>query len=113
MVTYGHSSAWATLLRRATVAQVRDPLTRSDRADSSAVWLDDHGVPERYDAAGALGDAGIDAAWLEDVSPRVPLDALGAVVARSLMATATATALLDHVERSKTRISELIAAGTS
>jgi hypothetical protein len=29
------------------------------------------------------------------------------------MATATATALLDHVERRKTRIPELIAAGTS
>jgi hypothetical protein len=99
-------------LRRAAAARVRDPLTRSDRADSIAVWLDDHGVPERYDAAGALVDAGIDAAWLEDVSPRVPLDALGAV-ARSLMATATATALLDHVERRKTRIPELIAAGTS
>src|SRR5437764_1560768 len=97
---------------RAAAAETLDPLARSDREDDVAAWLDDHGVPDSYDAAGTLVDAGLDAAWLEGLAQRVPADALRAVV-HSITATATARTLIDQVERGTTRICELLAAGKS
>jgi signal transduction histidine kinase len=93
----------------AAAAETLDPLARSDREDDIAAWLDDHGVPDSYDVAGTLVDAGLDAAWLEGLAQRVPADALRPVV-RSITATATASTLIDQVERGTTRISELVAA---
>jgi signal transduction histidine kinase len=84
-----------------------DPLTRSDREDAVADWLDDHDVPESYDAAGALVDVGFDLEWLEHVAARVPAETLTAVV-RTLVVIATAGSLVDQIERSTTRISELV-----
>jgi CRP-like cAMP-binding protein len=60
------------LAARTAAAQRLDPLARSDREDSVAAWLDDHGVLDSYDAAGTLVDAGLDAAWLEGMAQRVP-----------------------------------------
>jgi signal transduction histidine kinase len=94
---------------RAAAAEQLDPLARSDREDDVAAWLDDHGVPDSYDVAGTLVDAGLDAAWLEGLARRVPAAALRPVV-RSLTATATASTLIDQVERGTTRICELVAA---
>jgi signal transduction histidine kinase len=94
---------------RGTRAEQLDPLARSDRVDSIAAWLDDHGVPESYDPAGSLVDAGLDAAWLETVAQRVPPEALQAVL-RTITVTATAGVLVDQIERSTTRISDLVEA---
>jgi signal transduction histidine kinase len=94
--------------RRRRVEQL-DPLARSDRVDSVATWLDDHGVPESYDPAGSLVDAGLDAAWLEMVAQRVPPEALQAVL-RTITVTATAGVLVDQIERSTARISDLVEA---
>ena len=97
------------LASRTAMAERLDPLARSDREDIVAAWLDDHGVPESYDAAGTLVDAGLDAAWLEGLAQRVPPEALRAVL-RTITVTATAGSLVDQVERSMMRISELVAA---
>ena len=86
-----------------------DPLARSDCEDEIAAWLQDHDVSESYDAAGALVDAGFDVTWLEGVAKRVPPEALSAVV-RTLAVIATAGSLVDQIERSTTRISQLVAA---
>jgi signal transduction histidine kinase len=93
----------------AASAEPLDPLARSDREDGVAAWLDDHGVTESYDAAGTLVDAGLDAAWLEDVAQRVPPETLVGVV-RTITVGAAARSLVDQLENSTRRISELVAA---
>jgi signal transduction histidine kinase len=100
------------LTARAVGAARLDPLVRSDREDLVTAWLDDHGVPDSYEAAGTLVDAGLDAAWLEGLAQRVPPEALGAVL-RIVITAAAATALVDQVGRATTRISELVAAVSS
>ena len=92
---------------RSAIAEPLDPLARSDREESIAAWLDDRGIPESYDAAGTLVDAGVDAAWLETVAQRVPPEALPGVL-RVITVTAAAGALVDQVERSTMRVSELV-----
>jgi signal transduction histidine kinase len=94
---------------RGTRAEQLDPLARSDRVDSVAAWLDDHGVLESYDPAGSLVDAGLDTAWLETVVQRVPPEAVPAVL-RTITVTATAGVLVNQIERSTTRISDLVEA---
>ena len=105
----GLNDVTRALATRAAAEEKLDPLARSDREDDVAAWLDDHGVPDSYDAAGTLVDAGLDAVWLEGLAQYVPADVLRAVV-RSLTATATASTLIDQVERGTTRICELVAA---
>jgi signal transduction histidine kinase len=97
------------LAARSAAAERLDPLEHSDREDIVAAWLDDHGLLESYDTAGTLVDAGLDAAWLEALAQRVPPEALHAVL-RTITVTATAGSLVDQVEHSTTRISELVAA---
>jgi signal transduction histidine kinase len=108
-VSAGLKGLRSELAARTAAAPRLDPLARSDREDIVAAWLDDHSVPDSYEAAGALVDAGLDAAWLEGVAQRVPPEALHAVV-RTLTVIATAEALVDQVEHGTTRISELVAA---
>jgi len=108
-LTDGLTEVRRAMVARAAAAETLDPLARSDREDAVAAWLDDHGVPDSYDVAGTLVDAGLDAAWLEGTAQRVPVEALRGVL-RAIAATATASTLLDQVERGTTRISELVAA---
>jgi signal transduction histidine kinase len=97
------------LAARSAAAEKLDPLEHSDRGDSIAAWLDDHGVSDSYDAAGTFVDAGLDVAWLEGVARRVPPEALLAVL-RMITVMATAGALVNQVERSTMRVSELVGA---
>jgi signal transduction histidine kinase len=85
------------------------PLARSDRADTVAAWLDAHGVADAWDLGPSLVDAGLDVPWLEDLAARVSPTALGAAMGW-LAATTTANQLIDLVERSTERISELVRA---
>src|SRR5437764_7550517 len=94
---------------RAATAQPLDPLARSDREDTIAAWLDDHGVPDSYDVAGTLVDAGLDAAWLEGLAQRTAPATLRAAV-RWIVVTVAGLSLIHQVERSATRIAELVAA---
>ena len=85
------------------------PLARSDRTDTVAAWLDARGVADAWDVAPALVDAGLDVPWLEGLAARVPPGALDAAMAW-LAATTTANQLIELVERSSERISELVRA---
>ena len=53
------------------------PMETSDREDAMADWFDDHGVPGGYELAPVLVAGGLDPAWLDEVSGRVPADLLG------------------------------------
>jgi signal transduction histidine kinase len=85
------------------------PLARSDRADAVSVWLDARGVAKSWDLGPSLVDAGLDVPSLEGLAARVPPDAVSAAM-RWLAATTTANQLIDLVERSSERISELVRA---
>ena len=97
------------ILERATAALPLAPLERSDREEAIASWLEAHAVADAWDIAPPLVDAGLDVAWLEDLPSRVPPAALGDAV-RWLAAAATSCGLIDAVDRSTGRISELVKA---
>jgi signal transduction histidine kinase len=111
------ATAWRSKLDRlrqevtlaARSKQALDELDRSDREDSVAAWLGDRGIPQTWEAASTLVDVGLDTAWLDDVAERIPPHALSAVV-RWLIVTVTGHVLVEGLERTTSRISELIAA---
>ncbi len=94
---------------RMVLAKPLDPLARSDREDSIATWLDEHGVGEGWNIAPTLVSAGIDVDWLETLATELPGGSLGAVVAW-LDADLTVSGLINEIEHSTERISDLVKA---
>ncbi|MDB6037478.1 MAG: Cyclic nucleotide-binding protein [Verrucomicrobiales bacterium] len=90
-------------------APVLDHLERSDRAETISTWLDSHGVASAWDIAPTFVNAGLDAAWLEELVSKLPTashaDALGWLEARLNLKS-----LLTQVEQSTGRIAELVKA---
>ena len=86
-----------------------DPLARSDREDSMSGWLDAHGVPDGWDLAPTLIEAGLDEAQLEALALRVGDAALGDTLAW-LAAVHASHDLSRQVEQSVGRISDLVGA---
>ena len=86
-----------------------DALEQSEREDELGVWLDDHGIADSWDLASTFVRVGLDVQQLDDFATRIepasPADALA-----WLEATLTTTELLDEIEHSTVRISELIQA---
>ncbi len=85
------SEHWQHLLNAAQEASERkapelDHLARSDHAESVASWLDSHGVAGAWDLAPTLVNAGLDSAWLAELTDKLPpashADALGWLEAR-------------------------------
>jgi signal transduction histidine kinase len=87
---------------------VLDELDRSDREEAIARWLEARGMPESWEAASTLVDVGLHTAWLDDLAKRIPPHALNAVL-RWLAVTITGHLLVDGLERTTSRISELVA----
>ncbi len=94
---------------RATLAAQWDTLARSDREQELADALDAHGLADAWELAPGLTDAGLDAVWLEWLAPQVPAEVLGDVLGW-LDASLAARGLLDEVEQSTRRVSELVEA---
>jgi signal transduction histidine kinase len=96
-------------LQRLANAPPLDHLERSDRADSIATWLDAHGVADAWEVAPTFVSAGLDSAWLEEFTAKIPAtshaDALGWLEARLNLKS-----LLSQVEQSTGRIAELVKA---
>ena len=84
-----------------------DTLTRSDREDEIALWLEDHGVEEAWEISPTLVGANLGMADLELVQETVPSGALAGAL-RYLEAALGVTGLVDEVEESTARISKLI-----
>jgi signal transduction histidine kinase len=84
-------------------------LDRSDRADALGTWLQNHGIASAWDLAPSFVEAGLDLAWLEEVTAKLPTashaDALGWLEARLSLKI-----LLRQVEQSTGRIAELVKA---
>jgi signal transduction histidine kinase len=105
---------WQHLLNAAQEAATRnhpelDHLARSDGAETIANWLDTHGVASAWDVAPTFVHAGLDVAWLDELTARLPpasyADALGWLEARLSLKS-----LVGEVEQSTGRIAELVKA---
>lgn len=94
---------------RLVKAPALDHLERSDRADMIASWLDEQGVATAWDLAPTFVNAGLDKAWLEEATGKLPAasraDALGWLEARLNLKE-----LVSQVEQSTARIGELVKA---
>jgi len=86
-----------------------DSLERSDCEERVAASLARHGVARAWELAPALVDAGCDAAWFEDVAAQFPQGALPDLLAR-IAASLVIRNLLEEIEHSSSRISELVRA---
>lgn len=87
----------------------RDALARSDAEDALALWLDEHRVPDAWECAPALVDAGLDAARLQGLDGAFAGDALEAAV-EWLASTLSMATLAGQLEGSAGKISTLVKA---
>jgi len=83
-------------------------LERSDLEDEVAVWLEDRGVEEAWDLSSTLVDAGLGVADLKLVESAVPPLMLADAL-RYLETVLGAARLVDEIEASSMRISNLVA----
>jgi signal transduction histidine kinase len=97
------------LAQRATAPAPMDSLERSDCEEAIAACLLRHGVARAWEMAPALVDAGSDPAWFDRVYAQFPAEAWPDFLAR-IAASLTIGTLLDQIENSTGRISDLVRA---
>lgn len=93
----------------AAVAPPLDPLATSDREEALAGWLAERGIADGWELAPALAGAGLSADRLGALADEVGAGAFPAAVGW-LAATLATAALLDAVEASAIRVSDLVGA---
>jgi signal transduction histidine kinase len=86
-----------------------DALERSDREQELGAWLDAQAVEEAWTLAADLAEGGFDVPALAAIDARFPPQAFSTVL-RRITASLQITRLLDEMESSTTRISELVRA---
>jgi len=84
-----------------------DSLDRSDREENLAGWMEHHGVKDAWILAPDLVDAGCTQQTLEQVAARLPKEYLGVALSR-LTASLNINRLVDEIENSVKKISELV-----
>jgi signal transduction histidine kinase len=92
---------------RAPSVALLDALARSDREQEMVEALDVLGVEDGWQLANGLTDVGLDVPWLRCLADRVPAEALADVL-RWLGASLGAEGLLDEIEQSTRRVSDLV-----
>ena len=97
---------WAKFAGPATAL---DTLERSDKEESFADWMGARGIPEPWELAASLVDTGSTLELLDEVASRVPPELLSDVL-RRLAASFSVSRLLDEIESSTFKISELVQA---
>jgi signal transduction histidine kinase len=95
--------------RTAKASGELSPMETSDREDALAEWFDAHDVQGGYDLAPVLVAGGLDLAWTEEVSERVPPGLLEGAM-RWLAYTVETENLMREIEDSVHRISGLVGA---
>jgi signal transduction histidine kinase len=105
---------WQSLFDAAQEASERTPpeldhLARSDRAESVAHWLDARGVAGAWDLAPTFVHAGLDSAWLAEMTAKLPA-ASHANALSWLEARLNLKSLVSQVDQSTARIAELVKA---
>ena len=84
-----------------------DSLTRNDREEEVLTWLEQHRIADAWKLASILVNAGLDRGWLEEVGQQFPGEAIGDVLGW-MTATLSLQELSQQVERSISRIAELV-----
>ena len=90
-------------------APTLSPLEASDREDELSDWLGDHGIRAGWQIAPTFVQAGLDVAWLDQVTDTVDVSTLEGAV-RWLNYTVETELLMNEIEDSTTRISTLVGA---
>jgi signal transduction histidine kinase len=85
------------------------PLERSDREDVLGTWLDERDIADAWDLAPPLVEAGLSCDDIEALEALLGANALGATLGW-LSCAVSAANLLDTVEHSSARVSELVQA---
>ncbi|GAX44873.1 hypothetical protein NIES4075_58920 [Tolypothrix sp. NIES-4075] len=86
-----------------------DTLTQSDKEDEVTDWLEDHDVSNAWKLAPTLVSASIDAEKLDTLADNIPQDCLSNVLTW-LEAALASGGLINDIEQSTSRISELVKA---
>jgi signal transduction histidine kinase len=96
-------------IEQAGAQSALDTLERSEREEEFAEWLDNHNVPNSWDLAASLVDAGCNRNTLEQVANQIPAEFLADALVR-VTASITISRLLEEIESSVGKISELVRA---
>lgn len=94
-------------LEAALNAPTLDPVLRSDREEQLARALEEVGVPNAWEVAPQLAEAGLGSAWIEELRFCVPAAAIPEAVAW-VQASLSGAALVKSVRDGSTRISDLV-----
>jgi signal transduction histidine kinase len=109
-LTDAHLAALETARRTADVADLGlDPISRSDREDALAFFLEDRGIAEAWDLAPALVAAGLDLETITELADDLPAEAVGDGLRWVASGVAIRT-LVDEVRRGAERITALVQA---
>ena len=98
-----------TLVGRAAHPEPVDPLTRSDREEALAGWIEQQGIDDGWRLAPALVTAGVDAAQMAALRERLGPERLEHAITW-LEGMLTVRALLNTIEQSTAHIYELVSA---
>ncbi|MBW4672840.1 MAG: cyclic nucleotide-binding domain-containing protein [Desmonostoc geniculatum HA4340-LM1] len=99
-----------TVIGRAeTPCELEDLLAQSDREQDLTAWLDLHNVPDGWKIVSSLVRGGLDTQSLDTIVEHLSPESLAEVLAW-LEATLTGIELLDEIDQSSGRISELVKA---
>ena len=90
-------------------APVLNPLEQSDREDALADWLEQYKIPNAWEVAPTLIAAGVNEEKLGAIATQISPEAFTEVLSW-LEASLTVTGLVDTIEHSTERISELVKA---
>jgi len=101
---------WESLIDASEAAVTPlDPVTRSDREEEVATWLERQGVADGWKLAPALVNAGFSSKELLALAGKLPGESLAPAL-RWLEASLSLEALLNEIDGSTTRIAELVKA---
>ena len=96
-------------MERVAKAPELSPMEASDREDAVGEWLEDHGISGGWDLAPTFVQAGLEAAWLDQVAAVVDDGTLEAAI-RWLNYTVETELLMNEIEDSTKRVSHLVTA---
>jgi signal transduction histidine kinase len=95
--------------RRLTSATPLDSLTRSDREEEMARWLEEHGVAEGWKLTSSFVNAGLDPQWLSELTAKISKESQ-TLALNWLDARLNLQSLVRIVDQSTGRIGELVKA---
>ena len=84
-----------------------DSLIRSDREEDVTAWLEKCNIADPWKLGTVFVSAGLDRAWLEGIGNQFPAEAIGDVL-RWIAGTLSLQDLTQQIERSTSRIAELV-----